>query len=103
MPRTLGETGGYDVKSQTPERYLGALTVLIGAAGAVTSVTGHPGVTVTRSGAGAYDVVYPAAPDVILRYGIQKSTTVFGCRGNARSSTAGTASFQTYIANGTLT
>jgi hypothetical protein len=103
MARTFGETGGYDVKSQTPERYIGAVTVLIGAAGAVTSTTGMAGITAARTGAGAYSLVYPAAPDVILKYGIQKSTTVFGIRGTARSSTAGTASFGTYIADGTAT
>jgi hypothetical protein len=103
MARTMGEIGGYDIQSSSPERRLGAVTVLIGAAGAVTSSTGMEGVTATNTGAGTFSLVYPAAPDVVIIYSIQKSTTVFGIRGTARSSTAGTATFNTYIANGTAT
>lgn len=82
----------------------GSVTITItGGAGAVGTVVGSPGVSAVRTGAGAYNLTFPPSVDCYLQYSIQKSTTVFGCRGIARNAGAGTASFQTYIANGTLT
>jgi hypothetical protein len=80
-----------------------AATINITAAGAVLSVVGSPGIGCVRTGAGAYNLTFPPSVDAYIQYSIQKSTTVFGIRGIARVAGSGTASFQTYIANGTLT
>lgn len=102
MP-TFGESNIYPVHSVSPYRVMGKVTVLIGAAGAVTSVTGMPGVTVANAGTGLYSVAYRACPDMILEYGVQLSTTVFQIVGTARASTAGTAAFRTNAGGGVAT
>lgn len=99
MP-TMGETDLFDPQATAPNRVEGFVTILIGGSGAVTSVTGMPGVTCVRTGTGTYNLTYNRAPDVILQYGIQLSSTVAQIRGTARSSTAGTASFATLSAAG---
>ncbi len=102
MP-TLGETSLYPVQATAPYRVMGKVTVVIGAAGAVASVTGMPGVTVARTGAGAYSVAFNRAADVVLEYGVQLSAAIYHAVGTARNSVAGTAAFKTCVASGTNT
>jgi hypothetical protein len=99
----FGNQARFPIQSVSPDRVVGAATVLIGGSGAVTSTTGMPGVTVARTGAGLYSVVFRACPDMIIQYGIQLSTTVFQIVGTARSSSAGTAAFRTNNGGGTAT
>lgn len=86
-----------------PDVCLGAVTINIGAAGAVSSVVGAPGVTAVNGGAGIFTLTFPPSVDCYIVPGLQKGTTVFGARISARNAGAGTATLQTYIANGTLT
>ncbi len=80
-----------------------AVTINIGAAGAVSSVVGSPGVTAVNGGAGIFTITFPPSVDCYIMCGLQKGTTVFGSRISARNAGAGTCTMQTYIANGTLT
>lgn len=97
------EGNPYPALAGNPDVVIGAVTINIGAAGAVTSVTGVPGVNAVNGGAGIFTLTYPPSVDCNLAPAIQESTTVFGCRISARNAGAGTATLQTYIANGTLT
>lgn len=100
MP-TLGETDLFDVKATAPYRVEGTVTVLIGASGAVTSVTGMPGVSAANTGTGLFSLTFNRCVDMDILYGIQLSTTVFQIVGTAINSTAGTAAFRTNNGGGT--
>lgn len=84
-------------------------SVAIGAAGAVDStIAGYrvaPGVTLTRTGAGTYSVVYPACPNAVLLAFIELSAagTVIDAGLTAKSQTAGTATLVTRNAAGAAT
>ena len=86
-----------------PDVVVAAVTINVGAAGAVSSVVGAPGVAAVNGGAGIFTVTFPPSVDCQIRSGLQKGTTVFGSRISARDASAGTCTLQTYIANGTLT
>lgn len=72
----------------------------IGAAGAVDStIAGYrvaPGCTLTNTGTGTFDLVYPVCPNAVIHVGLQSAAaTVTEAIETAKSATAGTASLRT--------
>jgi hypothetical protein len=97
------ENNPYPAQAGNPDVVIGAVTLNIGGAGAVSSVNGSPGVSAANTGAGTFSLTYPPGVDVYYQMFIQESATIFGIRGTARNAGAGTGTFNTYIANGTAT
>lgn len=107
MARTIGDLPSSNVLTPQDWLTLGFFETSIGGTGAVgTTVTGSmEGVALTRTGAGTYTVVYPAAlVGAIIPY-VAKSAapTVFEVSVTARSLTAGTATIVFANAAGTAT
>lgn len=72
----------------------GALAT-IGASGAPTLVDNDPGIGLTRTGAGTYDLVFPPGNKARVRVWTQKSVTVWHVDFTAYDDQAGTATFKT--------
>lgn len=94
MARTFGDLMPSNARTVQDNLCLAALELNIGATGAVGSqIFGPPGVTFTRTGAGTYTLVYPAALGLtLLPYvAVSAAGTVIDGGLTAKSSTAGTA------------
>lgn len=106
MARTFGDLMPSNARAVQDNLCIAALELNIGATGAVgTQIFGPPGVTFTRTGAGTYTVVYPAALGIALIPYVAKSTapTVFDASVTAKNGPAGTATVVFAAANGTAT
>ncbi len=94
MARTFGDLMPCNALAVQDNLRIAVLELNIGATGAVgTQIFGPPGVTYTRSSAGVYTIVYPAALGMALIPYIAKSAapTVFDAMITAKNQTAGTA------------
>jgi len=94
MARTFGDLMPSNARAVQDNLCIACLELNIGATGAVGSqIFGPPGVTFTRTGAGTYTLVFPAAPGVgLIPYvAISAAGTVIDGTITAKSSTAGTA------------
>ena len=106
MARTIGDCSLSNVQGAQDNLKIGFVEINIGATGAVGSqIAGPPGVTFTRTGAGTYTVVYPAAVAGGLIPYVAKSAapTVFDCSITAKNVAAGTATLVFANAAGTAT
>jgi hypothetical protein len=94
MARTIRDLSLTNALTAQTDLVIDIVEINIGATGAVgTQVVGCAGVTFTRTGAGTYTLVYPAAVAGALIPYVAKSAapTVFDCSVTARNVTAGTA------------
>jgi hypothetical protein len=106
MARTFGDLMPSNARAVQDNLIVAALELNIGATGAVGSqVFGPPGVTFTRSSAGTYTLVYPAALGVALipYIAVSAAGTVIDATVTAKSATAGTATIVTRNAAGAAT
>jgi hypothetical protein len=95
----LADYSAVPVKTPSKEKWILRNSIAIGSVGAPT-VSGDPGVTLTRTGPGTYSVVFPACLAASLVPTIGKSSTLASARLTAKDATAGTATLETLVAAG---
>jgi hypothetical protein len=105
MARTAGDLDNCNLLTANKNSSLNFSKVAIGGTGAVGAITGCPGFSYTRTGTGAYTMVFPACVDALILPSFISAAgpTIFDITVTAMSATAGTATFQTRNAAGAAT
>jgi hypothetical protein len=97
MATQSADSVAYVEKAATRDLIEYRLKVAIGATGAVgTTTVDDPGVTITRTGVGTYNLTYPAGQDVFIDFQLlaaDATPTAASFVTTAESPTAGTATF----------
>jgi hypothetical protein len=100
MVAKLADHAARPVRALGKEKRILRNSVAIGATGAPT-ISGDPGVSITRSSPGVYALVFPACPAATIIPVVAKSSTLAGVRLTAKDASAGTATLETVAAAGT--
>jgi hypothetical protein len=98
------ELNPYPAQAGNADVVLAAVAITIGAAGAVSSVSGSPGISAVNAGAGLFTLTYPACVEAIIDPSVQSAAaTVVGAMLTARNVSAGTATIRTNNTAGAAT
>jgi hypothetical protein len=94
----------YPAWGGNPDVVIAAALITIGAAGAVSSTTGTPGIAAANGGAGVFSLTFPPCVEAIIQLTLKSAaSTVEEVILTARSASAGTATIQTQVSGGTAT
>jgi hypothetical protein len=98
------EQNPYPAQAGNPDVVIASAMLNIGAAGAVSSVSGAPGVAAANAGAGLFSVTYPPSVDVYIQVTVKSAAaTVITGMVTARVPGSGTATVRTNNAAGAAT
>ena len=98
------ENAIYPASAANPDVVIAAVTLNIGGSGAVSSVSGSPGISASNTGTGTFSLTYPPCIDAVIQLTLQSaSSTVEEIIMTARNASAGTATIQTQVSGGTAT
>lgn len=97
MAQALADFSAVPLKTLSKEKVLLQTDCPIGSTGAVGTLSGDPGFTVTRDSQGTYSITFPPCSSCVVEcIPVSATPTIISTVCTAKSATSGTATFETH-------